>query len=62
MLSRTAVGASAGALAAIGWTLPLEGLTRYCYLKPGCGRSLELLYPLTFSFSMLAAVGRSRAC
>ncbi|MGW4211484.1 hypothetical protein ACWEIJ_26055 [Lentzea sp. NPDC004789] len=58
MLLRTVVGACAGALAAIGWALTLEGLTRYCYLRPGrtgCGQSSVLLYPLTFSFWMLAA-------
>jgi MFS family permease len=56
MLSRTAVGASAGALAAIGWALTLDALPKYCYLKPGrigCGRSSVLLLPLTFSFWML---------
>ncbi|MET8762058.1 hypothetical protein [Lentzea sp. NPDC004782] len=80
MLSRTVVGACAGALAATGWALTLDALPRYYYLKPGrigCGRSSVLLYPLTFSFWMLAAVlvtacaayavaamavGRPRAC
>jgi hypothetical protein len=58
MLLRTVVGACAGALAATGWALTLDGLPRYCYLKPGrvgCGRSSVLLYPLTFSFWMLVA-------
>jgi hypothetical protein len=57
-LSRTLAGACAGGLAGAGLGLTLDGLTRYCYLRPGrtgCGRSSLLVLPLAFSFWMLAA-------
>ncbi|USX49538.1 hypothetical protein [Lentzea sp. HUAS12] len=58
MLSRTVVGACAGAVAGAGVALTLEALTRYCYLRPGrtgCGDSQLLALPLTFGAWMVIA-------
>ncbi|SEP88986.1 hypothetical protein [Lentzea albida] len=58
MLSRTVVGAGAGILAGAGFALTLDGLTRYCYLRPGrsgCGLQGPVLYPPVFAFWMAVA-------
>lgn len=58
MLSRTVVGAGAGILVGAGFALTLDGLTRYCYLRPGrsgCGLQGPLLYPPFFAFWMTVA-------
>lgn len=58
MLSRTVVGACAGALAGAGVALTLDALTKYCYPRPGrtgCGDSQLLALPLTFAVWMVVA-------
>lgn len=58
MLLRAGVGAGAGVLAGAGFALTLEGVNRYCYLRPGrtgCGVSLPVLYPSTFALWMVVA-------
>ncbi|MFI6101760.1 hypothetical protein ACIA8G_39950 [Lentzea sp. NPDC051213] len=58
MLSRTVVGACAGALVGAGFALTLDGLRQYCYLRPGrtgCGDSSLLLLPPIFALWMLVA-------
>ncbi|WP_439663028.1 hypothetical protein ACSHWB_17225 [Lentzea sp. HUAS TT2] len=58
MLLRTAVGAVAGVLAGAGFALTLEGVSRYCYLRPGrtgCGVGLPVFYPPVFALWMVVA-------
>jgi hypothetical protein len=58
MLSRTVVGAGAGALAGIGLALTLDGLRRSCHVstsRVGCGRSGPLLFAPILVFWMLVA-------
>ena len=57
-MSRSVVGACAGALAGTGLALTLDGFRQYCYLKPGrtgCGVSGPMLLPPIIAFWMLAA-------
>ncbi|MGW4211482.1 hypothetical protein ACWEIJ_26045 [Lentzea sp. NPDC004789] len=56
MLSRTAVGMGAGAVAGVGFALSLNGLRWYCHDKPGpitCDDSDPLLLSPIFSFWLL---------
>lgn len=58
MLSRGVVGACAGALAGIGFSLTADWHRNYCYLavgRTGCGDSSTLLLPVFFGFWMLVA-------